>query len=136
MRGVDERLTMYRLFGAPRAGLCAQAVRASLAAPWQGLPDATAVGEAVPRRAMRRYNAPKGSIVYWSGGAEGHGHVCYALGNHMQLSVDVLVGEPGQASAVPFSWFGEHWPGLRYVGWSWYWGALDTRPAVLVPPGR
>ena len=114
MRGVEPRLTMYRLFGAPTAGQCASAVRAALGADWQGLPHATAVGQAVPRGAMRQVNAPRGSIVYWSGGRRGFGHVCFALGGHIE----------------------EHWPSLRYVGWSWYFGRLDTRPAVLVPPGR
>ena len=136
MRGVEPRLTMYRLFGAPTAGQCASAVRAALGADWQGLPHATAVGQAVPRGAMRQDNAPRGSIVYWSGGRRGYGHVCFALGGHMELSVDVLAGQPGVAAAVPFGWFEEHWPSLRYVGWSWYFGRLDTRPAVLVPPGR
>jgi len=136
MRDVDARILYYRLFGAPRANLCASAVRAALAAPWQGLPDATAAGQAVPRSEMRRYAAPRGSIVYWSGGRSGQGHTCLALGDRLELSVDVLPGQPGVPGVVPFDWFAEHWPALRYVGWSWYWGRLDTRPSQLVPPGR
>lgn len=135
MHDVESRLTMYRLFGAPRAGLCAQAVRAALGAPWQGLADATEVAAAVPASQMHRDNAPAGSIVYWRGGARGHGHTCFALGRHLELSVDVDPTRPGQAGVVPFSWFAQHWPKLEYVGWSWYWGRLDTRPEILTPPG-
>jgi hypothetical protein len=131
MRDVQARLMYYRLFGAPRAGLCAAAVRAALAAPWQGYPDAIAAARAVPAGQMHRNDAPEGSIVYFSGGSDGHGHCCFALGNHIELSVDVLRGQPGVVGMVPFSWFGRNWPSLTYVGWSWFWGAVDTRPEVL-----
>lgn len=134
MRGVEERIDYYQRHGAPRRNLCAAAVRSALGAPYLGLPDATAVGHAVPTWAMSRQDAPRGSIVYWEGGARGQGHTCLALGDHLELSVDVAPRLPGVARVVPFSWFGEHWPSLRFVGWSWYWGPLDTRPQVLTVP--
>jgi hypothetical protein len=28
----------------------------------------------------------------------------------------------------PFPWFGQNWPALRYLGWSWYWGNINTQP--------
>ena len=135
MRGVDQRLLMYRLYGAPRAGQCAAAVRAALAAPWMGYPDATAAGDAVPAGAMHPFHAPRGSIVYWQGGSQNHGHTCFALGDHTLLSVDVIPGAPGTAGVVPYDWVGRHWPRLSYRGWSWWWGSLDTRPEVLTVPG-
>jgi hypothetical protein len=98
----------------------------------QGLPTAAAVWQAVPESERRRTHAPRGSLVYWTGGSKGHGHVCFALGDHMELSVDVLPGRPGVADCVPFGWFELHWPSLTYVGWSWWFGGLDTRPEVLV----
>jgi len=125
---------MYRLKGAPRAGLCALAVRSALGAPALGLPDAAAVAQVVPTRAMYRQDAPRGAIVYWEGGSRAHGHTCLALGGHRELSVDVIPGAPGVAGARPFSWFGENWPSLKYIGWSWYWGTMDTRPQVLTIP--
>ena len=134
MRDVEARIAYYRTHPTPRAGLCAAAVMRALAAPWQGLPDAAAVALAVPEFGMHRLDAPRGSIVYWSGGARARGHVCLALGNHAELSVDVNPRRPGVAQEVPFDWFAHHWPGLDYIGWSWWWGRLDTRPAVLVPP--
>lgn len=135
MRGVEARIDTYRRMGAPRAGLCAWAVMNALAAPRQGLPDATAVAGAVPRGQMSQVDAPRGAIVYWVGGARAHGHTCLALGGHLEASVDVDPRRPGQVGTVPFRWFAAHWPDLTYVGWSWYWGALDTRPQVLIPPG-
>lgn len=134
MRSIPGRLDHYARQGAPRAGLCASAIREALAAPWQGLGTAAQVLEAVPDDALRRYNAPRGSIVYWTGGSRGFGHVAFAMGDHLTLSVDVVPRRPGVAGVVPFAWFAEHWPSLEYVGWSWYWGRLDTRPAVLLPP--
>ena len=136
MRDIEARLRYYRTHPAPRAGLCAAQVMRSLAAPWQGLPDATAVGRAVPEGQMQVHDAPRGAIVYWSGGARGRGHTCLALGHHRELSVDTDSLRPGVALEVPFHWFGANWPALQYVGWSWYWGRLDTRPQVLIPVGE
>lgn len=134
VRGVPSRLEHYRRMGAPRANLCALAVRQALNARWQGLGSATDVWAAVPHEHRRLTNAPRGAIVYWEGGSSGAGHTCFALGDHLELSVDVLPGRPGVADVVPFAWFGVHWPLLRYVGWSWFWGAIDTRPHMLVGP--
>lgn len=134
VRSVPGRLDHYARQGAPRAGLCASAIREALGAPWQGLGSATEVWEAVPDSDRRRFNAPRGAIVYWVGGSRGFGHVAFAMGGHMTLSVDVVPRRPGVAGIVPFSWFADHWPGLEYVGWSWRWGAIDTRPEVLLPP--
>lgn len=134
LRSIPGRLDTYRRQGAPRAGLCASAVREALNAPRQGLPSAAAVWEYVPTSERRRYDAPRGSIVYWVGGRQSFGHVCFALGDHLELSVDVLPGQPGVADVVPFDWFGVHWPSLRYVGWSWFFGAIDTRPSSIARP--
>lgn len=135
LRSVPGRLDHYARQGAPRAGLCASAVREALAAPRQGFGSAAQTFQAVPDESVRRFNAPRGAIVYWLGGRLGYGHCAFAMGDHLTLSVDVVPRRPGVAGVVPFSWFAEHWPGLEYVGWSWYWGRLDTRPAVLLPPG-
>lgn len=134
LRSVPSRLDFYRRQGAPRAGLCASAVREALNAPWQGLGSAAEVWEAVPEPHRRRLNAPRGSLVYWTGGRHRYGHVCFAMGDHLELSVDVIPGQPGVADVVPFAWFALHWPSLTYAGWSWFFGGVDTRPSVLLPP--
>ena len=134
LRSVPGRLDHYARQGAPRAGLCASAIRDALAAPWQGFGSAAEVWQAVPDSDRRRFNAPRGAIVYWVGGSRGFGHCAFAMGGHLELSVDVVPGRPGVAGIVPFSWFADNWPGLEYVGWSWRWGSIDTRPEVLLPP--
>lgn len=129
LRGVPERLRAYQTDHSHTSGLCARAVMLALNAPPQGAPSAAAMWQRVPVLARREWDAPRGSIVYWTGGSEGYGHVCFALGGHMELSVDVLAGRPGVPGVVPFDWFRDHWPNLVYRGWSWYWGSQDTRPA-------
>ena len=131
IRTVSHRLAYYQTHGAPRANQCAAAVRRALNAPMQGLASATEVWSAVPLIQRRRTHAPRGAVVYWVGGSAGHGHTCFALGDHLELSVDVVPGKPGAAGVVPFEWFAQHWPRLHYVGWSWWWGGIDTREAQL-----
>lgn len=127
MRDAESRLTWYRNHVPSAPGMCAEHVRLALQVPMQGLSDAVRVLAVVPPSEMRRSNAPRGSVVYWSGGQDGHGHVCFALGGHTELSVDV--GGPGTLPAPrPFVWFERNWPQLHYVGWSWYFGRLCTAP--------
>jgi len=133
IRGIEQRLTAYQRLGAKRAGLCAQAVMNALNAPRQGLHSAADVWRLVPRAARRKGTAPRGAIVYWIGGKDGHGHTCFALGDHFEMSVDTRRDAPGTSAVVPFEWFDQNWPNLTYVGWSWFWGAIDTRPASQPP---
>lgn len=127
MRGVETRLAWYKSHRPSAAGMCAQHVMLALDAPRQGFPDASAVARAVEAAGhMEQGPAPRGSIVYWDRGSGGHGHVCFALGDRTELSVDVL--GPRTVGVKPFPWFGTHWPELRFQGWSWWWGRLDTKP--------
>lgn len=127
MRGVEARLLWYRTHRPTAAGMCAQHVMFALGAPRQGLRDATAVANVVLKAGhMQQGPAPRGAVVYWTGGARGHGHTCFALGDRTELSVDVNGAR--SVGVKPFVWFAAHWPRLRFVGWSWYWGRLDTRP--------
>ena len=128
MRGPYGRLLWYRTHRPSAAGMCAQHVMLALDTPRQGLPDATAVARVVIKAGhMRQGPAPRGAIVYWTGGAHGHGHVCFALGDRTELSVDV--NGPRTVGVKPFPWFDEHWGNLRYAGWSWWWGRINTKPA-------
>ena len=127
MRGVYARLAWYRLHRPAAAGRCAEHVMHALDTPRQGLPDASAVARVVIRAGhMRQGPAPRGAIVYWTGGRSGHGHVCFALGNQSELSVDV--NGPRTRGVRPFPWFAKHWPALDYQGWSWWWGSVNTQP--------
>lgn len=134
MRDTEGRLAAYKANPSKEAGRCAERVMLALDVPRQNKPDATAMAKAVPAGKMQQGRAPRGSIVYWDRGADGHGHVCFALGDGTELSVDVIKGKPGVAGVVPFAWFGKNWPALRYLGWSWYWGAQDVQPKAPPPP--
>lgn len=135
MRGIEERLTWYRRNRPSAPGMCAEHVWLALGGPKdpprQGLPDATAVARAVPAGKMMKGRAPRGSIVYWDRGSNGHGHTCFALGDGTELSVDV--DGPRTVGVKPFPWFAANWPTLRYLGWSWYWGKYDTQPREEEP---
>lgn len=130
MRGVEERLAWFGNHRPSAPGMCAEHVWLALGGPKdpprQGLPDATAVFKAVPKGKMQGGRAPRGAIVYWTGGANGHGHVALALGDGREMSVDVL--GPRTVGVKPWAWFGTNWPALTYKGWSWYWGQYDTEP--------
>jgi len=135
IRGVEERLKWYRDHPPSEGGWCALKVMQALGAPKQGLPDATAVANVVIKAGrMRSGRAPRGAIVYWTGGAKGHGHTCFALGDGTERSVDVKGA--GTVGDVPFGWFAKNWPALKYVGWSWYWGGIDTEPVKATEAPR
>lgn len=107
--------------------MCAQHVRLALAAPLIHAPDATAAYMKTPPVQVKyQHPAPRGTIHYWTGGAAGHGHVALALGDGRVASVDVNGSRT--VGIVPLGWFGTHWPNLKYKGWSWYWGPLNTQP--------
>lgn len=135
IRGVEARLKVYKDNPPAETGWCAREVMEALNAPRQNLPSATAVANVVLKAGrMRSGRAPRGAIAYWVGGAEGDGHTCFTLGNGTERSVDVF--GRGTVGDVPFSWFAKNWPSLRYVGWSWWWGNIDTEPvrAAAVAP--
>jgi hypothetical protein len=57
-----------------------------------------------------------GAPVFWTGGSQGYGHIALHTSGGRIRSTDVLSG--GLVSTVPLEWFDQHWPGLRYVGWT------------------
>lgn len=135
MRGIEERLAWYAKNRPAAANRCAEYLWHALGGPTdpprQGLPDATAVFKAVPKGKINAGPAPRGAIVYWTGGANGHGHCAFALGDRREISVDV--DGPRTVGIKPFTWFAKNWPSLQYQGWSWYWGAFDTEPKKPEP---
>lgn len=59
---------------------------------------------------------PRGVPVFWTGGAEGHGHVAIATGwRGLCWSTDIL--RPGYFDRVPIELITQKW-GLRLVGWT------------------
>jgi hypothetical protein len=135
IRGVEERLAWFLGNKPAAAGRCAEHVMHALNAPVQHLPDATSVARVVQQdRHMNHGPVPKGAIRYWDQGSAGHGHVGIEFSEITALSVtaSVDVGGGGTVGVRDFGWFAREWPQLRYLGWSWWWGAIDTEPKEIV----
>lgn len=139
MRDVDARLQWFLSHRPAAANRCAEYVMQALDAPRQGLPDATAVARLVQKQGhMKQGPCPRGAIRYWVGGANGgHGHVGIEQAElnapAAVASVDVL--GPRTVGVKPLPWFRANWPALQYVGWSWWWGGLNTEPEKETPVG-
>ena len=136
MRDVDDRLAWFLANRPAAAGRCAEHTMMALDIPRQGLPDATAVARMVARNGnMHQGAVPRGAIRYWTGGGEGHGHVAL---EHSHITAASLVastdvGGPRTVGTREFPWFARNWPALKYVGWSWHFGAIDTEPKKEPP---
>lgn len=139
MRDVDERLTWFLGHAPVKAGRCAEHVMLSLDVPRQGLPDATAVARVVQKagRMQTSRGVPRGAIRYWDRGSEGHGHVGIESAplTSPALVASVDVNGPGTVGQRPFGWFDKSWGNLRYLGWSWWWGGINTQPKEAPPVG-
>ncbi len=61
-------------------------------------------------------NAPRGSMVYWTGGSHGYGHIAVSVGNGKVRSTDA--GGKGKVATVSIDWVQNNW-GLPYAGWAW-----------------
>ena len=126
MRDVEARLDWYLGHRPVAGGRCAEHVMHALDVARQGYPDATAVARRVQSDGhMRAGLVPRGAIRYWDGGSEGHGHVAL---EHAPAVASVDVDGPRTVGIRQFNWFGANWPALRYLGWSWWWGGIDTKP--------
>lgn len=141
MRDVDGRLEWFLGNRPLAAGRCAEHTMNALDVPRQGLPDAAAVARLVMQdRNMRQGPCPRGAIRYWTGGTEGHGHVGieHAPLNEPAAVASTDVGGPRTVGVRKLAWFERNWP-LKYAGWSWHFGAINTQPKeadVPAPPYR
>jgi hypothetical protein len=61
-------------------------------------------------------NPPRGSMVYWSGGSHGYGHIAVSVGGGKVRSTDA--GGKGRVATVGIDWPTNNW-GLPYAGWAW-----------------
>jgi hypothetical protein len=61
-------------------------------------------------------NPPRGSMVYWTGGSHGYGHIAPSVGGGKVRSTDA--GGSGRVATVSIDWPTQHW-GLPYAGWAW-----------------
>jgi cell wall-associated NlpC family hydrolase len=82
-----------------------------------GAPSAIAAWRAVPAAERHSfYTPPAGVPVFWSGGAEGYGHVGLSLGNGYVRETDV--GGEGQVHTTLISEIHTEDSKLVYLGWT------------------
>jgi len=98
-----------------KPGYCLQQCRT-----WAGIGsmygDATTAWKNTNDRHPGNKSAPRGSMVYWTGGSHGYGHIAVSLGNGKVRSTDA--GGSGKVATVSIDWPTTHW-GLPYAGWAW-----------------
>lgn len=78
-------------------------------------PDATAAWENAVHRHHGDVNPPRGAMVYWLGGSEGHGHIAVSVGGGKVRSTDA--DGWGGVATVDVGWPCRAW-GLTYAGWA------------------
>ena len=61
-------------------------------------------------------NPPRGSMVFWTGGGSGFGHIGPSVGGGNVRSTDS--GGKGKVATVDLDWPVRAW-GLTYAGWAW-----------------
>lgn len=97
------------------AGLCKRKTREAYAVPSDGSNDATeAWGRVDHRLNVPGDKAPRGALLWWTGGSEGHGHVAIADGKGGVWSVDVK--RTGCWDHVPFAGIASWAPRLKWAG--------------------
>lgn len=96
-------------------GMCLQQSRMWADVPAR-YPDAATAWRNVNKKHRDR-KAPRGSIVWWTGGSRGFGHVGVSLGGGKVRSTDA--GGAGKVATRTIGWFDRNWPSLKYAGWSW-----------------
>ena len=96
-------------------GYCLQQCRI-----WAGInslyPDASTAWYNTNDRHPGNRNPPRGSMVYWTGGSHGYGHIACSMGGGKVRSTDA--GGAGRVATVDLGWVESHW-GLPYAGWAW-----------------
>jgi hypothetical protein len=95
-------------------GMCLQQTRTWYEIPSK-YPDATSGWYATDFFKMHDRNPPRGAVVWWVGGSNGHGHVAMSLGDGTVRSTDAA--GRGRVGTRPLAWFEQNW-GLQYKGWS------------------
>lgn len=131
MRNYEERLKWFLNTRPQDVGMCANHVARALDVPFIGADDATEAYEIILAAGHINTTSPvpTGAVMFWTGGGEGHGHVAlrHPDGIKTSLVASTDVNGPRTTGVVPFSWFAQNWPNLKYRGWSWYWGNTNTQ---------
>lgn len=97
-------------------GMCLQQVRLWADIPARYPDAATAWEHTEDRHPGGTSTPPRGALVFWTGGSDGHGHIACSLGNGRIRTTD---GDgPGRIATRPLTWITAEW-GLPLAGWAW-----------------
>lgn len=101
-----------------KSGMCKQRTRLAYGVPSDGSVDAAQAWARTKHKhpASTVADAPRGALIWWTGGSQGHGHVGIKAANAAVWSVDIK--RPGHWDKVPIEQISRSWPNLRLVGWS------------------
>lgn len=137
MRTVQEALTScYRQSQAGPAfapGMCKAQTRAAYGVPSDGSGSATAAWYRTDHRVqITPTAAPRGALLWWTGGSEGYGHVAIADGQGNVWSVDVK--RPGYWDLVPYAAIRAWAPRLLFAGVSLDIDGVQVVPSPVVKP--
>ncbi len=112
-----------------RVGMCKQQTRLAYAVPSDGSGSATEAWRRTDHRlSVAGDQAPRGALLWWTGGGLGYGHVAIADGKGGVWSVDVK--RDGYWDHVPFAQIATWAPSLNWAGVS---RDIDSVTVVPVP---
>lgn len=100
-------------------GHCAHSVACAhgkYASGWDAYEGFTLTPPKFRRDGKKKYNPPRGALVFWKGGSAGYGHVGISNGRGRFWGVDYPNAHHvglGEIRAIEKAW------GLEYVGWVW-----------------
>lgn len=119
MRTPDEALAVvkHQASNGPAfaVGMCKKQTRLAYGVPSDGSDDATEAWRNTDHRLAGPADAaPKGALVWWTGGSDGHGHVAIADGAGYVWSVDIK--RAGYWDRVPVGEISRSWPRLQLAG--------------------
>lgn len=111
------------------AGWCKRETRSAYGVPSDGSKDAAEAFRRTQRRHSTATVPPRGAVMWWTGGRNGHGHVAISLGDGTIRTTDLPTS--GRWGTVTRTRPVTDW-GLTYVGWS---EDIDG-VRVFVPPRK
>lgn len=111
-----------------RVGLCKRKTRELYGVASDGSEDATEAWKRTDHRyGVPPADAPRGALIWWTGGSDGHGHVAVATGDGSCWSVDIK--RTGYWDRVPIRYIAERWSALHLAG-----SSADIDGVRVVPP--
>jgi hypothetical protein len=129
MRTADQAIDYARTTTTLYHDQCLGFVRAAYALPALGYPDASTAWDGTLHRGTG--TAPRGALLWWTGGSEGHGHVAISNGDGHCYSTDFgaagYVGD-GRIRLIPIENVAKQ-SSCVYRGWSRDYGGNIFLPA-------